>query len=97
MLSTHDSQLLHVASLETDSPDNASCEDVYPFITALLHLMKERPFGIFREHCLGEQGSRASNYNTGNSGMNESSNQGTVNPGGFVLFCVSNIISLKRV
>lgn len=44
--STHDSQLLHVASLKTDSPDNASWEAVYLFITALFHLMKERPFRI---------------------------------------------------
>ena len=50
--STHDSQLLHVASLETDSPDNASCEDVYPFVTALLHLMKERPFRILLENTV---------------------------------------------
>ena len=28
--------------------------------------------------------------------MNETSNQGTVSPGGFVLFCVTNIISLKE-
>lgn len=28
--------------------------------------------------------------------MNETSNQGTVSPRGFVLFCVTNIISLKE-
>lgn len=50
--STRDSQLLHVASLKMDSPDNASCDDIYPFITALFHLMKKRPFRILLENTV---------------------------------------------
>lgn len=85
-----------LASLKADLPGNASREDVSPFITALSYLTKERPFRILLQNVVLDRKSPEHQIKNLKYCMNEtSSNQGTVNPGGFVSFCVSNIFLIR--